>query len=310
MESTSGAVKNLMRMLECLDFPALTEITVDTLEGIQKIIIWLEDRKIRALDVGDREPLRTLTADWETKVSEVSVTCVRCLRCCWPTTMRTAQIVFRKCRLRTGMESQQSYSVFNVASKLCSVIGLRGQSYVVALVCCITSHLSMQLIRRWVGKLGRDIASLYRAWYTRAIRSTCFCCWTVSTRGWIRLWCATYRFFLARLSPSLLLNCCTALMQRIARFVRLVLSPEAIAAVSAGGLTDKVINDLPLGFDTSSKRRLKYFCNQISNLVAFSDGQVNKVALVLRLLYLDDFQELQQEFNSLIVLGQEYTANP
>lgn len=41
-----------------------------------------------------------------------------------------------------------------------------------------------------------------------------------------------------------------------------------------------------------------------------NDEIVNKIALVLRMLYLSDFRELQNEVNDLIVLGQEYTANP
>lgn len=37
---------------------------------------------------------------------------------------------------------------------------------------------------------------------------------------------------------------------------------------------------------------------------------MDEVAVVLRMLYLSDFRELQNEANGLIVLGQEYTANP
>jgi hypothetical protein len=42
----------------------------------------------------------------------------------------------------------------------------------------------------------------------------------------------------------------------------------------------------------------------------FLDALVNQIALVLRMLYISDFRELQNEVNDLIVLGQEYTANP
>jgi hypothetical protein len=37
---------------------------------------------------------------------------------------------------------------------------------------------------------------------------------------------------------------------------------------------------------------------------------VNKVALVLKMLYLSDFRDLQNEVNALLVLVQEFTANP
>lgn len=37
---------------------------------------------------------------------------------------------------------------------------------------------------------------------------------------------------------------------------------------------------------------------------------MNQVALVLKMLYLSDFRDLQNEINSLLVLVQDYTANP
>jgi hypothetical protein len=37
---------------------------------------------------------------------------------------------------------------------------------------------------------------------------------------------------------------------------------------------------------------------------------VNKVALVLRMLHLSDLKDLQIDLNSVIVAGQEHTANP
>ena len=51
------------------------------------------------------------------------------------------------------------------------------------------------------------------------------------------------------------------------------------------------LSDFPLGFDTK-------------------DDLTNKIALILKMLYLFDFRELQNDLNALIVLGQEYTANP
>jgi hypothetical protein len=44
--------------------------------------------------------------------------------------------------------------------------------------------------------------------------------------------------------------------------------------------------------------------------VSILDSLVKQVVVVLKMLYLADFRDLQTELNCLIVLGQEYTANP
>ena len=51
------------------------------------------------------------------------------------------------------------------------------------------------------------------------------------------------------------------------------------------------LSEFPLGFDTG-------------------DADVNKVATVLKMLYISDLRDLQNDLNGLISLGQEYTANP
>ena len=40
------------------------------------------------------------------------------------------------------------------------------------------------------------------------------------------------------------------------------------------------------------------------------DELINQMSVVLKMLYLWDFRELQTDLNALIVLGQEYTADP
>ena len=67
------------------------------------------------------------------------------------------------------------------------------------------------------------------------------------------------------------------------------------------------LQDFPLAHETKG-RFVPYHYK--SYFILFLDSTVNQVALVLRMLYLSDFRELQNEVNDLIVLGQEYTANP
>jgi hypothetical protein len=65
-------------------------------------------------------------------------------------------------------------------------------------------------------------------------------------------------------------------------------------------------------FLSLKKQAVCFSCSfvQVLNMDPFLDALVNQIALVLRMLYISDFRELQNEVNDLIVLGQEYTANP
>jgi len=78
---------------------------------------------------------------------------------------------------------------------------------------------------------------------------------------------------------------------RINKAIRLFLSPCS-ALVSSACIEESVsVLDFPLGFDVG-------------------DELLNQMCVVLRMLHLWDFRELQTDLNSLIALGQEYTANP
>lgn len=64
-------------------------------------------------------------------------------------------------------------------------------------------------------------------------------------------------------------------------------------------------------FSLGKRNRIDYlissFCNQFYIL---SDQDINQIATVLKMLYLSDFRELQNDLNALIVLGQGITAKP
>lgn len=90
-------------------------------------------------------------------------------------------------------------------------------------------------------------------------------------------------------------------LHRIARKVRLSLTPGAIDILKETTTDNNnddnssngtyTLNDFPLGF-------------------ASGDEAVDQVSKVIKMLHLFDLRELQNDLNALIVLGQEYTANP
>lgn len=80
-------------------------------------------------------------------------------------------------------------------------------------------------------------------------------------------------------------------LQRISRQIKLILTPGSLKALKTKGEGGISLESFPSVFETS-------------------DGTLKQIAVVLRMLYLYDFRELQNDLNSLIVLGQEYTANP
>ena len=81
-----------------------------------------------------------------------------------------------------------------------------------------------------------------------------------------------------------------AYLARLARTTRLHLKPASLRAL-LDPTSAPALHDFPLGFDTG-------------------DASVNAASLVLRMLYLFDLRELQHDLNALLVMGQEYTANP
>jgi hypothetical protein len=83
-------------------------------------------------------------------------------------------------------------------------------------------------------------------------------------------------------------------LQRLSQRTRLYLKEGSVSSLecaASGGASRFSLSDFPLGFDTG-------------------DQSVNDVCLVLRMMYLYDLRELQHDLNTLLVMGQEYTANP
>jgi len=86
---------------------------------------------------------------------------------------------------------------------------------------------------------------------------------------------------------------CQLLRQRMSKESLLYITDYSTARLPTGGSV----------FDSS-------VCDQYRLETTCRDSQVSLVALVLKMLYLSEFRDLQSDVNTLIVLGQEFTANP
>lgn len=67
---------------------------------------------------------------------------------------------------------------------------------------------------------------------------------------------------------------------------------------------------IPLGFTTGGESDRLHLLHFGSSPLCFIDKSVDKAATVLRLLYIQNLRELQTLVNEVLVVVQEFTANP
>lgn len=68
-------LKNLRRILSCLQYSDATVFDPRSLDHVHRLVIWLEDRKIRACEVEERESLRNFSDQWNNSMSHVRSLC-------------------------------------------------------------------------------------------------------------------------------------------------------------------------------------------------------------------------------------------
>ena len=241
-------MEGLRRLLVCLDCPFAATVNIDLKTDFQKLVVWLEDRKIRELEIHERQLLKEadgLTSfDIELKKYLALLNCpyvtatdaggnLNRLKCTNWLVMHAVSVEYEDCAQHCiGLEDQEQNSSASAdaqepgAGALFS--GLDGEA----------DRLGLMLgLHRQHNEATHEI------------------------------------------------------LTRIASSVRLNLTPGAIEILNGTKEIAFTLDDFPLEFDTG-------------------DAVVNNVVKVLKMLHLFDFKELQSDLNALIVLGQEYTANP
>ena len=224
----------IRKLLASLDYPYLNSgIDISDRVVMIRLVTWLEDRKIRELEIDDRDNLRIDNGNWDLTFTSY----LEMLSCPFNWPIENIDCVFWLISYAVSLDYDD-----NITNKM----AVRDENSI-----SDQSKLSIEKIEL----LGSTL-NLRRG-----------------------------------ANESL-----TNFVKRIHQVVKFYISDESIENFKNNYETPpntfvNQVNDLKLSFDTK-------------------DDIVNKVALVLRMLYLEDFRELQNDVNCLIVLGQEYTANP
>mmetsp|Transcript_9287 Transcript_9287/g.13992 ORF Transcript_9287/g.13992 Transcript_9287/m.13992 type:complete len:242 (-) Transcript_9287:143-868(-) len=230
-------MESLYQLMKCLDFPQLEGFNVHNQLHVIALVCWLEDRKIRELEIEEREPLRCNTDSWSHAMQKYLDTLGS--PCEWDQTNPLP-----------SLEWLLSYAIsleYDDIAQDCADMEPDCED--------ISTDDTNSILTQHISELG-EMVGLSRQ----------------SAEG----------------------N--ADFLQRISRHSRFLLTPGSLEAIldcdkETHGGNGNELEDFPLGFDTG-------------------DAVVNKLAVVLKMLHLTDFRELQSDINSLIVLGQQYTADP
>ena len=238
-------MESTRRLLECLDCPYAKTVNFTSRGDVILLVTWLEDRKIRELEIEERELLRKEHSGWDAAFEKY----LSKLGCPFAWSPAAGSSAFTDCL--AWLVSHAITTEYEDLSDEC--VNLEDQQQnddEMDLEAAAPVTASAVQLREEVDNLGKMVALIRKTDET---------------------------------DPEFL--------QRISRQVRLFLTEGSLKSLLAQGKEGIPLEDFPLGFDTQ-------------------DAVVNQVAVVLRMLYISDFRELQNDLNALIVLGQEYTANP
>ena len=281
----------LSKLLNSLGYPFVQTIQLDSRQDVIHLVTWLEDRKVRKLEVKDRDGLRKDSATWDEQFAQY----LNVLEC--PFQWKESIESCTDCLV--WLVEFAVAAEYEDCAELCSAE--------------MDSSSATMVIDEDAGspEAGANItdAEADSIGALMGINRT-------ENEG-----NAEY-------------------LRRISKIVSLYLTSgcrEALKTTNSGGVP---LEDFPLGFDTGGMYHdlfnsslfnivfvnypvveswscllplylVSFFiCSRLVIHLICTDIQVNQVATVLKMLHLWDFREMQNDLNSHIVLGQEYTSNP
>jgi RNA transcription, translation and transport factor protein len=233
-------MESIRRSLTCLEYPKVETFDIDRKSDFTQLVSWLEDRKIRELEIDERDGLRS---NDEGIFDSAFSGYVSSLGCPFQYSAESKiEVLYWLISYAIDAEYEDSEEALSKIEQNTTYI-TSGDDI----------HSNNVLLGEAIDNLGKLM-------------------------------------YLDRLPEEKAAD----FLHRVSRKVKLTLSYELNKNSSSNASSSTAalsIQDFPLGFDTT-------------------DELVNQLSIVMKMLYLFDFRELQNDLNSLIVLGQEYTSNP
>jgi hypothetical protein len=244
------------RLLNCLQYPLAAEINFTSKADVLILVCWLEDRKIREMEIEEREVLRKDGEHWDGAFTEY----LQKLGCPFRWTALGDAETSADC-LAWFIAHSVSAEYEDAAESCVNIeddavfVGTNNSGNVMDI-----DDISVNVS----GEAGSEDPALRQA---------------IDEMGTL--------LALARSQDEGSIS----YLKRAARQARLFLTEGSLQSLQNKGSQGTALVAFPSVFECA-------------------DPLIKQLAVVLRMLYLSDFRELQNDLNSLIVLGQEYTANP
>lgn len=252
-------MENSRRLLTCLQYPFAADINFTSRGDIIILVCWLEDRKIRELEIDEREVLRKDSDQWDAAFGAYlmklgcpftwsAVTDSDCSNDCisWLIANATSaeyEDASDACLEMEEFSSAEASDVFSLQRSIACGNNNKAEMDVVE-----NSDNSSSSLTNAIDELGMMLN-------------------------------------LARTDDDI------SYLSLIHKKIKFFLTDGSLHCLQTKGADGISLNEFPCPFECS-------------------DELIKRTSTILRMLYLSDFAELQSDLNSLIVLGQEYTANP
>jgi RLL motif containing protein 1 len=242
------------RQLKCVGYPFANDVNFSSKEDLIILVSWLEDRKIREMEIEQREVLRKDGEKWDSAFNEYLTS----LGCPFEWVSASKDIA-HDCI--SWLISAAVSAEFEDASEDCVDMEDLGDDSTATVFTNMNTSMEVEANNTTTSETESALAPAIN-----------------------------------KLGEMLLLTRNNdendiIYLQRISKKIKFFLTDGSLKCLLTNNANGIKLKSFPSAFEST-------------------DIVLKQVSIIIRMLYLSDFRELQNDLNSLIVLGQEYTANP